>query len=37
MAFRADLIKRQSKLSVITGIMDLTGKVDLIGCPAHRG
>ncbi len=31
MAFRAAVIKRQPKLSVITGIMDLTGKVDLIG------
>jgi len=31
MAFRAAVNKRQPKLSVITGIMDLTGKVDLIG------
>ena len=31
MAFRAAVNKRQPKLSVITGIMDLSGKVDLIG------
>lgn len=29
--FRAAVNKRQPKLSVITGIMDLNGKVDLIG------
>lgn len=31
MAFRAAVAKRQPKLSVITGIMDLNGRVDLIG------
>ena len=29
--FRSQVIKRQPKLSVITGIMDLNGRVDLIG------
>jgi carbonic anhydrase len=29
--FRAEVGKRFPKLSVITGIMDLTGRVDLIG------
>jgi len=29
--FRSQVIKRQPKLSVITGIMDLNGRVDLVG------
>ena len=30
-AFRKEVAKRQPKLAVITGIMDLNGRVDLIG------